>query len=103
MRLGDIFYWNTDKVAGYDNRYKYHVYITVGDWRLDGNVFGDYPIETSPYNSEALTRAPASLKKGDSKFQITVRCGQTAGIVICSVQPWQSTTKRANIINYNYL
>jgi hypothetical protein len=39
MRLGDIFYWNTDKASGYDNRYKYHLYITVGDWRFDGNVF----------------------------------------------------------------
>jgi hypothetical protein len=53
MRLGDIFYWNTDKVAGYADRYKYHVYITIGDWRLDGHVFllinksdygGDYKI-----------------------------------------------------------
>jgi hypothetical protein len=58
MELGDIYYWETDRVSGYDTRFKYHVFITAGDWKFDGNVFlfinkadygGDYKITKADY------------------------------------------------------
>src|SRR5208337_1413779 len=39
MKLGDIYYFETDKALGYDTRPKYHVYISIGDWRIDGHAF----------------------------------------------------------------
>lgn len=39
MKLGEIYYWETDRVSGYQTRFKYHVYIGTGDWRIEGNVF----------------------------------------------------------------
>lgn len=39
MQLGDILYWETEKIIGYDTRWKYHVYLGDGNFRLEGNVF----------------------------------------------------------------
>lgn len=58
MRLGDVYYWESDQVIGYDRRNKYHIYIGDGDWRHQGNVFlfinksnahGGYKISNPPY------------------------------------------------------
>src|SRR5690349_2864608 len=38
MKLGEIFYWETDKAIGHKTRWKYHVFICEADgW--DGHTF----------------------------------------------------------------
>lgn len=37
MKVGEIYYWNTDQAKGYATRPKYHLYVAEADWRLDGN------------------------------------------------------------------
>ncbi len=39
MKIGDVFFWESDQAIGYDLRNKYHVYITEGDWRTQGEIF----------------------------------------------------------------
>ena len=38
MNYGDVFYWETDQVFGYDQRLKYHVYVCCTD-HLYGETF----------------------------------------------------------------
>ena len=66
MQIGEVFFYVSDQAAGYRQRDKYHVYITDGDWRHQGQIFlfinksnahgGSYPIENPPY--DFLTRYP---------------------------------------------
>ena len=57
MKLGDIYYWNTEKVAGRDSRFKYHLFICEPVWPLDHaflfinstNYGGDYAIQKADY------------------------------------------------------
>jgi hypothetical protein len=37
MRVGDIFYFTSDRVKSRALRDKYHVYVCEGDWRDDGD------------------------------------------------------------------
>lgn len=39
MRLGDVFYWESDQAAGHNRRNKYHVYICEGNWKHQGHIF----------------------------------------------------------------
>lgn len=59
MKLGEIFYFETDKVIGYGSRYKYHLYLGEYGWPLDGHSFlfinkgdygGDYKILKADYS-----------------------------------------------------
>jgi hypothetical protein len=56
MQVGEIYYWNTDKAAGHDSRFKYHVYIGECE---DGHAFlfiskadygGDFAIHKKDYS-----------------------------------------------------
>ena len=38
MKIGEVYYWKTEKVIGHDDRNKYHVFICLADWQ-DGHVF----------------------------------------------------------------
>lgn len=58
MKLGEIYYWTTDKALGHDKRPKYHVFICPEDG-MDGNTFlfisksdygGDYKILKIDYS-----------------------------------------------------
>jgi hypothetical protein len=58
MLVGEIYFWNTDKVAGHDSRDKYHLYIGECQWE-DGHAFlfinktdygGDFPLLKKDYN-----------------------------------------------------
>jgi hypothetical protein len=57
MKLGQVFYWETDKAKGHDKRFKYQVFICDDDWEA-GYTFlfissddggGDYRITNPPY------------------------------------------------------
>ena len=58
MKLGEIYFWDTDKASGHDQRWKYHVYLCEAGWRADGHAFlfinkanygGDYTIHQADY------------------------------------------------------
>ncbi len=55
MKLGDVFYWVTEKAIGHDSRAKYHIYICDADaW--DDNTF--LLINKSPWGDELkITKA----------------------------------------------
>jgi hypothetical protein len=52
MKTGDIFYWDTNKAKGQDQRNKYHIFICPADWQEDNtflficsvSYFGDFKI-----------------------------------------------------------
>jgi hypothetical protein len=57
MNLGEVFYWQTNKAQGHDQRFKYQLFICDEDWE-DGYTFlfissfdrgGDYRITNPPY------------------------------------------------------
>lgn len=59
MTLGDILYFETDQAIGHDSRWKYHLFLGYGNYRLDGNVFmfinkanngSCFPIYKADYN-----------------------------------------------------
>jgi hypothetical protein len=59
MKVGEIYFWPTNKAIGYDSRDKYHIYICAGDWRDGGHTFlfiskadygGDFQILKRNYN-----------------------------------------------------
>jgi len=58
MQTGEIYYWDTDKAAGHDSRFKYHLYIGECPWE-DGHAFlfinkadygGDFPLHKKDYD-----------------------------------------------------
>jgi hypothetical protein len=49
MKLGDVFYWITEKAIGHDSRAKYHIYICDADAWND-NTF--LLINKSPWGDE---------------------------------------------------
>ena len=58
MKVGEIYYWVTDKAVGYSTRPKYHVFICEADWEEENtflfisktNYNGDYAISNINYN-----------------------------------------------------
>jgi hypothetical protein len=64
MKLGDIFYWITEKAIGYDSRPKYHIYICPADaW--DDHTF--LLINKSQYGDALkITKAEYSFLQHDS-------------------------------------
>jgi len=57
MFLGEIYFWNTEKVAGRDSRFKYHLFVCEPEWPLDHTFLyinsadygGDYAIQKNDY------------------------------------------------------
>ncbi len=83
MQLGDILYFETNKALGHESRPKYHVYISLGDWRLDGHVF--LFINKSDYGSDyKILKVDYSFFELDYSF---VGCG---GVITYSAHELQS-------------
>lgn len=38
MKIGEIYFWRTEKVIGREDRNKYHSFICLSDWE-DGHIF----------------------------------------------------------------
>jgi hypothetical protein len=63
MKLGEIYFWETDKAQGFESRKKYQVFIYPSDWRADNtflfiskaNYGGDYAIYNNIYKFLPLT------------------------------------------------
>lgn len=59
MKVGDVYYWITDRAVGYKSRPKFHIYIGDAGWREDGIAFlfinsdnyngSDYPLYSKDY------------------------------------------------------
>src|SRR5712671_1955501 len=58
MLVGEIYYWDTNKAAGHDSRFKYHLYIGESA-RDDGHAFlfinkadygGDFALSKNDYS-----------------------------------------------------
>jgi hypothetical protein len=58
MKLGQIYFWETDQAIGHKLRDKYHLYICPPGWRTQGHAFlfinkrnygGDYAISKTDY------------------------------------------------------
>ncbi|MGI4765039.1 MAG: hypothetical protein ACRYGP_08235 [Janthinobacterium lividum] len=38
MKIGEVYYWKTEKVIGHDDRNKYHLFMCLADWE-DDHIF----------------------------------------------------------------
>lgn len=64
MKLGDVFYWETQKAVGHDSRSKFHVYICAAD-NWDDHTF--LLINKSPWGDELkITKADYPFLSYDS-------------------------------------
>jgi hypothetical protein len=58
MQVGEIYYWDTDKAAGHDSRFKYHLFICEPDWNTDHSFLfinkadygGDFALSKADYD-----------------------------------------------------
>lgn len=54
MKLGQVFYFVTDKAKGYPSRPKFHVYLCESNWQADGRSF--LFISKANYDNDYLIR-----------------------------------------------